>query len=559
MKKFYLGTLGCLLAMGASAQTFEPVGTLSDLDGSDEGGLLSIPSSFAVNGKSTPFAINETERGLEFNVYNKSFAVERTIKIDAPESYRRVEIEAREAIVSSTDTTADCCEYQYSEYYGGNYGYRDFYARNCCDNTVYTDEYVYEWLGYMKEHNSYDFEDINILEKREVDGGSLFVVTDDEYNLNGFYFKDNQLLWYNQYKYYEEVYTDDEYTEYYRNFYNAKNAVFTEEYIKQYINWAGNNGYAFGLELDRYYSYNVDSTSVTSTGETYFYTNLWKEINGESFPILYFVWKDESIVAHYIKYAISYTGEWVKTTEEDEYGFDTEDLIMWPVVIGQAGDLDDAYIIATQTLFNDDAKWEFIRPVYKEKVDEYNWQTEEKDRDGDGQIDYKSVYYTDQVIGYQIINEDGNVLSTIDVAENDYCDPFVIQWDDDIFFGVSISNRIDSEGGFEYYDYENYWEIYSINKNSAAIKKVAATPAMRVSPTITNRNSVVNVTLGGETAKNGGELIITDSNGRTIGRSRVEVGQTNVPVTTDRMSSGVYNITLTEKGKKVENARVIVK
>lgn len=558
MKKFYLGTLGCLLAMGASAQTFEPVGTLSD-PGKNEVGLLSIPSSFAMNGKSTPFTVNETERGFEFNVYNKSFVIERTIKIDVPESYGRVEIEAREAITNSTEKTADC---EYIEGDGRRIrGYRDYYAKYCSENTVYKDEYVYEWLEYMKEHDSYnEFEGWNILEKREVDGGSLFVVIDDEYNLSGFYFKDNQLLWYTQYKYYEgEVYTNDQYAESYRNFYNAKNAVFTEEYIKQYINWAGDDGYAFGLGLDSYYFYQVDSTSVASTGETYFYTNLWEEINGELFPILYFVWKDESIVAHYIKYTISYTGEWVKTIEEDDdYEFDVYDIVMWPFSIGQAGELDDAYILASQTLFNDDAKWEFIRPVYKEKVDEYSWQTEEKDRDGDGQIDYKSVYYTNQVIGYQIINEDGSVLSTIDVAENDYCDPFVIQWDDDIFFGVSISNRI--EPGSEYDDmYENYWDIYSINKNSAAIKKVAATPAMRVSPTIVNRNSIVNVTLGGETAKNGGELIITDSNGRTLGRSRVEVGQTNVPVTTDRMGSGVYNITLTEKGKKVENARVVVK
>lgn len=150
------------------------------------------------------------------------------------------------------------------------------------------------------------------------------------------------------------------------------------------------------------------------------------------------------------------------------------------------------------------------------------------------------------------------MLSTIDVAENDGCSPFVIQWGDDIFFGLSIEKEIEKESEFDYM-YERYWDIYSINKNSTTIKKVASAPAMRVSPAVANRNSIVNVTLGGETAKNGGELIITDSNGRTIGRSRVEVGQTNVPVATDRMGSGVYNITLTEKGKKVENARVIVK
>ncbi len=110
-------------------------------------------------------------------------------------------------------------------------------------------------------------------------------------------------------------------------------------------------------------------------------------------------------------------------------------------------------------------------------------------------------------------------------------------------------------------DYENTysWNIYLIEKATNSIRKVNTAPLMSVMPVLAKRNSTVNVTLDAETVKNGGELIITDSNGRTVGRSYVDAGQTSVPVTTDRMGSGVYNITLTEKGKKVENARIIVK
>ena len=71
-------------------------------------------------------------------------------------------------------------------------------------------------------------------------------------------------------------------------------------------------------------------------------------------------------------------------------------------------------------------------------------------------------------------------------------------------------------------------------------------------------NSTINVTLDGEAAARGGELIITDSNGRTIGRNRVDAGQKSVTMSTDRMNSGAYNITLTEKGKKIDNALIIV-
>lgn len=154
MKKFYLGALGCLLTMGVSAQTFESIGTISAPESDWDAGFLSIPGLFAVNGVSTPFTFNETEGGdIEFNVYNKSFAVERTIKYDVPTSYRRVEVEARKAVVSSTEETADC---GYIEGYSWEIqSYRDYYAKYCCEDTAYTDEYVYEWLEYMKEERGW--------------------------------------------------------------------------------------------------------------------------------------------------------------------------------------------------------------------------------------------------------------------------------------------------------------------------------------------------------------------------------------------------------------------
>lgn len=183
------------------------------------------------------------------------------------------------------------------------------------------------------------------------------------------------------------------------------------------------------------------------------------------------------------------------------------------------------YVIITQSLFNDDEKIEFVRSVY----DTSEGRTK----------------------ALEIVNEDNEVLTTIECPENsDYKSyPYILKWDGSFYF--AIMSR----------DYENTysWNIYLIEKATNSIRKVNTAPLMSVMPVLAKRNSTVNVTLDAETVKNGGELIITDSNGRTVGRSYVDAGQTSVPVTTDRMGSGVYNITLTEKGKKVENARIIVK
>ncbi len=180
------------------------------------------------------------------------------------------------------------------------------------------------------------------------------------------------------------------------------------------------------------------------------------------------------------------------------------------------------YFFLTQTLFNNDDKFEFVRFVAE---------------------GYK---YT----AFEVVNEDNEVLATINSPADSYRSyPRILKWNGKYYFGIySYTN-----------DYTYFWDIYLIEKETNSVRKVNAAPLMSVMPALAERNSTVNVTLDAETVKNGGELIITDSNGRTVGRSHVEAGQTSVPVTTDRMGSGIYNITLTEKGQKVENARIIVK
>ena len=185
---------------------------------------------------------------------------------------------------------------------------------------------------------------------------------------------------------------------------------------------------------------------------------------------------------------------------------------------------------------------------------------EERDRDNDGEVDYRVTYYDDRTKAFEIINEDNEVLTTIDSpANSEFSDPYLFKWGANHYLAILSQFRGDYIEEYYGYEYTYSWNIYLIEKETNSVRKVNAAPLMSVMPVLAERNSTVNVTLDAETTKNGGELIITDSNGRTVGCSHVEAGQTSVPVTTDRMGSGVYNITLTEKGQKVENARIIVK
>ena len=552
MKKFYLGALGCMLAMGAGAQKVEQVGTMQG----EVWSLQSIPTEYAYDGKSSLYTINETETDVEFIVYNKSFAVDRTFKVANPASYVRTVVESREAVMTpDLEGRFDCGYKTLKEFYdGGSYlyetkSYPHWWAVNKCTNTTYTDEYVVE---YFEDYSQF-------VEQEEYNGGTLFVFNNYYGSYNYYYFKDNKLYYaYPNQEPGEDFIYVEEVEEYY-NFYNTQLAVFSQEDIAEYINqgqWLVIQTEGGRIHFD---NYEVASIKSEADGSVVFLTNTFSETTG-----LKFIWdKDFStLTAVGGTYKKAYIGEWVKEEKEDEY-YEEEpsdwiwyDAAIFPFFVGQVlGELDDeSGIKATQTLFNNDEKWEILRPLYAEGINSYD--TSEKDRDGDGEIDYKQTRYTDKLEAYEVISEDGNVLSTITVPEGDWCCPMLVRWDGETYFGINVETEIEEDG--DYY-YEEFINIYSIDKNATNVKKIASTPAMRVSPAVANRNSTVNVTLDAETVKNGGELIITDSNGRTVGWSRVEVGQSNVPVTTDRMDSGVYNITLTEKGQKVENARIIVK
>lgn len=177
----------------------------------------------------------------------------------------------------------------------------------------------------------------------------------------------------------------------------------------------------------------------------------------------------------------------------------------------------------TQTLFNNDDKVEFIR-VFGGELNEW------------GDII--------NIEGYKIVNEDNEVLFTIEETSNDIR---VLRWKGMYYLT------------FNYYDSEVI-NVYAINKNGneSSISKVKTISGLKAFPALANRNSVVDVTIDEASATEGGELVIVDNGGRVVAKQPFEPGQTTVPVRTSRMRTGVYNITL-NNGAKVENARIIVK
>ena len=182
-------------------------------------------------------------------------------------------------------------------------------------------------------------------------------------------------------------------------------------------------------------------------------------------------------------------------------------------------------IFLTQTLFNNDDKVEFIRRI--------------------GDVYYSGSYaYIENSRGYESVNEDNEVLYTFPETSFDLR---VYRWNEKDFLSF-------------YYEGTGISNIYAINKNGgeSSISKVKTLPGLSASPVLANRNSVVDVTIDEAAAANGGELVIVDNSGRIVAKQQFKPGQTTVTVQTDRMRTGVYNITF-NNGEKIDNARIIVK
>ena len=55
------------------------------------------------------------------------------------------------------------------------------------------------------------------------------------------------------------------------------------------------------------------------------------------------------------------------------------------------------------------------------------------------------------------------------------------------------------------------------------------------------------------------EVVVTSANGRVVERTALRAGNKSIRLNTSRMDAGLYNVTVLKNGRKVENAKVIVR
>ena len=186
----------------------------------------------------------------------------------------------------------------------------------------------------------------------------------------------------------------------------------------------------------------------------------------------------------------------------------------------------DYTIYLTQTLFNDDEKFEYL-------------------------IEPGSGTYATEL---KVVSEDGTVLQTlkfpagVEVYRGDGIGLFVMGSNKYLRIGESVD-----ENGNE------YMNLYKINKDAKDPSKVSiATAPMRVSvsPRMASRNQDINVVAEGNGVR---EVIVTNAAGQVVYSTKVAAGENNVRISSRRLSSGLNVVSVKGADGKEENCKVIVK
>jgi len=290
------------------------------------------------------------------------------------------------------------------------------------------------------------------------------------------------------------------------------------------------------------YYWDRDSIHTDTNGDVYMYLIGYANSMGDGWAIGAFVLSGEALKIQPITY--QRTGEWeVVDTDEYEYHDYMEEI--WDMqnydenlFFELEGD-----IIVTQTLFNTDEKYEYIRckcTTYSDRL------IGEEDRDGDGIADTRSFRSGYEYVGIEVVSEDGNVIASFDAGDT--------EGGDLIIWGGKRYLRFEDYSGEE-----NAYKFYEITPNGSGITRASSAAFMHILPAMPKKNTSVTVEFVEESVKKGGQLMITDMNGRTVYRNAVAPGETSVRVPLRRMESGVYNVTLTNDGKKMETSKLIVR
>ncbi|MBO5465879.1 MAG: hypothetical protein J6A02_00375 [Prevotella sp.] len=264
------------------------------------------------------------------------------------------------------------------------------------------------------------------------------------------------------------------------------------------------------------------------------------ETFGKTYPYSYYYWNPEDKYIYYRSnnYTDTYTGDWYNYDEDE--GTRTIEPIYF-----EFNDYDNNRSVEigfsiSQTLFNNDEKYEALVPKFSQKEVISN----EIDEDGDGVIDHRTMSVGRYTTGFSVVSEDGTELYSIETDFHLYLDALV-KINGKLYIIADVNNSDDEDCIF-----------FEINRETSNIKQVAKLKGMRVSPTIAEQTDNITVELGeGSNAK---EIVVVNGNGQVVKQIPVKNGERQITINAGSLNRGL-NILNARGAKGNNNCKIIVK
>lgn len=204
----------------------------------------------------------------------------------------------------------------------------------------------------------------------------------------------------------------------------------------------------------------------------------------------------------------------------------------------------------TQTLFNNDDKYEIFTPVWGGKTVAY-----------DSDFLLRQTYFNHYVMAYNIVSEDGDVLHTLEAGGNCYFGRFCHVYDiyDKRYLVIPVWAASDVVGT----DYENdmseaTFRYYEINRETNSIDFVCEVKdEMKVSPTVADKDDVITVALN--TPKENARMIVASVSGQIVKRYTLASDEKHITLDAASLRSGVYSISLHKNGTIIDSEKIIIK
>lgn len=298
-------------------------------------------------------------------------------------------------------------------------------------------------------------------------------------------------------------------------------------------------------------------SNYTSYEYLYFAYNTF----GVKYPKLYWLASKGNMYECKTNYEVEYSDWQVINTYTQNIHEKLDRLRLCNINLNSGDGRANYYFIVSQTLFNNDADFEYIIPKFKlsQNSNVMGYSSEINTGYNNETIDtIRTVCNSEEsnfyLIGFQIVSSEGNVINDInfDTGEG------VSGIDLDHAYVITIgSNTYLAFDGYDSND-KRATLFYKINRTTSDIKKVkVASNSMLVSSTVQEHNAIVNINFTDE--NNGGSnIVVTSTNGVNVKQVTVPSNQKSVQFNFAG-NAGVYCISRVQKGKISEVKKVLIK